>query len=467
MPAPVRADDVPEETESKEAVEPREAGKAFVGERAVEQQVIRFRIGAHQRVLDVAAMPGLEDRELVQERERRVGHPASGFETPKLGLAGEGANHAVAGMRAEQVHALQLVAELQVRHAGVRDALLPAHLELPELGQMAEYLESAVGDPPAPRLAQIEILEPGQPRQVRETVVGQLLRSAEIQSGEMIEPRDALEHGVGHLTACVEARDSLFRHQRDDLVPFLVVERVAHLERAVPLVDAIERQVPLLRPAAGAHHAFRELDPASESARVRDDLLRVRERDLGVRQFAQQLRQLRAHLAPGEGLLEEVLDALQRRGLADTVGIEDVVGERFERLQLRRDRPPLPAMAVRVAPCCSSSAATPAAPFASATSSGVRPLPARMFGSAPFSRRSRRRFLTSHRGRPVQRRALRNVPMIEAPVDGRGILAKPCLDVLEKVERHGVVQVDRAMGPHPLDDVRLLVVVGPCRAASS
>ena len=167
---------VPEETESKEAVEPREAGKTFVGERAVEQQVIRFRIGAHQRVLDVAAMPGLEDRELVQERKRRVGHPTSGFETPKLGLASEGANHAVAGMRAEQVHALQLVAELQVRHAGVRDALLPAHLELPELGQMAEYFESAVGDPPAPRLAQIELLEPGQPRQVRETVVGQLLR---------------------------------------------------------------------------------------------------------------------------------------------------------------------------------------------------------------------------------------------------------------------------------------------------
>ena len=29
------------------------------------------------------------------------------------------------------------------------------------------------------------------------------------------------------------------RHHRDDLVPFLVVERVAHLERAVLLVDAV------------------------------------------------------------------------------------------------------------------------------------------------------------------------------------------------------------------------------------
>ena len=75
MPAPVRADDVPEETEPKEAVEAGEAGKAVVGERAVEQQVIRFGIGAHQRVLDLAAMPGLEDRELVQKRQRRRRSP--------------------------------------------------------------------------------------------------------------------------------------------------------------------------------------------------------------------------------------------------------------------------------------------------------------------------------------------------------------------------------------------------------
>ena len=56
---------------------------------------------------------------------------------------------AVAGVRAEQIDALQMVAELQVGHAGVRDALLPAHLELPELGQMAQHFEPAVGDPAA------------------------------------------------------------------------------------------------------------------------------------------------------------------------------------------------------------------------------------------------------------------------------------------------------------------------------
>ena len=400
---------MPEEAEPKEPVEACEAGKTFVGERAVEQQVVRFRIGAHQGVLDIAAVPGLEDRKLVQERQSGIGHRASGLETAKLALAGERADHAVAGLRAEQIHALQMIAELQVGHAGVRDALLPAHLELPEIGQMAQHFEAAVGDPPSPRrLRSSSCSRDRRARCCRPSSV-KLRRSAEIQASDVIEVCDALEHGVGHLTVRVEARDPLFGHHGDDLVPFLVVERVAHPER----IRASRR----CDRAAGSssspgHRCASRFSRARPSSRIRACARRpaasprARSRHPAV---CQQLRQPRAHLAPGERLLEEVLDALQRRGITGTVGIQDVVRERLEGFSSARSAR-LSLAAVRVPPCCSSSAATPAAPFASATSSGVRPLPARMFGSAPFSRRIRRRFLTAHRRRPVQRRALRECP---------------------------------------------------------
>ena len=41
------------------------------------------------------------------------------------------------------------------------------------------------------------------------------------------------------------------------------------------------------------------------------------------------------------------------------------------------------------------------------------------------------------------------------------ILFEPCRDVLVKIERSGIVQVDGAMRPQPLHDFRLVVVVGP------
>ncbi len=120
--------DVPEEAEAKEPIEPAQRREASVRERTIEQQMVRLGVRAHQRVFDGTAVPGFEDRELMQQRQRRIGHAASGLETPERALAGEGGDDAVARVRAQQIHALQLLAELQVGHASVGDRALPAHL---------------------------------------------------------------------------------------------------------------------------------------------------------------------------------------------------------------------------------------------------------------------------------------------------------------------------------------------------
>ena len=72
-----------------------------------------------------------------------------------------------------------------------------------------------------------------------------------------------------------------------------------------------------------------------------------------------------------------------------------------------------------------------------------------------------RRLDASQRCRPMQRRALRDVPVIQAAVDRCRILEKPRRDMLEEIKRHGVVQIDRAVRSHPCDDRRLLAVIGP------
>ena len=64
-------------------------------------------------------------------------------------------------------------------------------------------------------------------------------------------------------------------------------------------------------------------------------------------------------------------------------------------------------------------------------------------------------------GRPVQRRRLRNIPVIDALVDRGGILAEARLDVLTQIEAHGFVQIDRAVGAHPIEHGGLFVVLGP------
>ena len=151
--------DVPEEGEAKEPVEPAQRREASVRERTIEQQMVRLGVRAHQRVFDGTAVPGFEDRELMQQRQRRIGHAASGLETLERAFAGEGGDGAVARVRAQQIHALQLLAEPQVGHASVGDRALPAHLKSPELRQVAQHGQPAVGDLATRVVAEIELLQ--------------------------------------------------------------------------------------------------------------------------------------------------------------------------------------------------------------------------------------------------------------------------------------------------------------------
>ena len=150
--------DVPEEARPEEPVETGKIGQATVGERAIEEQMIRFRVRAHERVLDRAAMPRLEDRQLMKQRQRRVGDAAAGLEAVELPLAGERRDQAVAGMRAEQVDALQMVAVFEVRNATVGNTALPAHLKSLQLSKVAQDIEPAIGNAAARILTEIELL---------------------------------------------------------------------------------------------------------------------------------------------------------------------------------------------------------------------------------------------------------------------------------------------------------------------
>ena len=66
----------------------------------------------------------------------------------------------------------RLIAELQVGHASVGDRALPAHLKSPELRQVAQHVEPAVGDLATGVVAEIELLQSLQASQMREAVIG-------------------------------------------------------------------------------------------------------------------------------------------------------------------------------------------------------------------------------------------------------------------------------------------------------
>jgi len=78
-----------------------------------------------------------------------------------------------------------------------------------------------------------------------------------------------------------------------------------------------------------------------------------------------------------------------------------------------------------------------------------------------FLEQQRCKFLAVERRRPMKRRALRDLPVIDARVDRLRLFAKRSLDLIAKIERHGVVQIQRAVLTHPLNHCVLLVVVGP------
>ena len=76
--------------------------------------------------------------------------------------------------RTHQVHAFELIAEPQIRQPRVRDPGLPRHFERPEIRQMPEYFEPAVGEPAAGVLAEIQMLQLRHAGQVLQARIGEL-----------------------------------------------------------------------------------------------------------------------------------------------------------------------------------------------------------------------------------------------------------------------------------------------------
>lgn len=139
----------------------------------------------------------------MEEREPGIGDLAPGLDVAELALPRQRVDGAIAGAR------------------GVRDAALPAHVKTLEPGQMAQNLEPAIGDPAARAFAQIELLELRHARQVPKAVIGEPLRTPQVETGHVTELWETLHHGIGHPPVGVEARDLHFLHHAEDGVPTL------------------------------------------------------------------------------------------------------------------------------------------------------------------------------------------------------------------------------------------------------
>ncbi len=191
---------MPEEAEGKKSVQVCESGESGIGEGTVDDEMRGRGIGAHEAVGDFAALPRFEGRVILEQRQSGVGDALSGLEAAKVGLAGEGTDGAIACRGSQQVHFFEMFAEGEIGHAGIGDVLLPAHLKSPEVGQMAQELEAAIGDLSFPS-AEIELAEARQAGEVSESGVSELERAAEMEMGHMVEGAEALERGVGHAAA--------------------------------------------------------------------------------------------------------------------------------------------------------------------------------------------------------------------------------------------------------------------------
>ena len=89
---------MPEEGQAEEAIEADQAGESPIGERAVKEQAVGSGSERHQIEARFAAMPGLEDRELMEEGQPGIGDTAAVGELTQMRLASQGADGAVPGV---------------------------------------------------------------------------------------------------------------------------------------------------------------------------------------------------------------------------------------------------------------------------------------------------------------------------------------------------------------------------------
>ena len=129
--------------------------EAAIGERAAQPEKVRRRRLVQQREVLLPALPRLEHRPLVQQRNAVVGDAVAAAEGVQVRLAGERTQRAIAGGRPREVHLAERVAAAQVRDPGVRDR----------------------------RARQVEAFEPRQAPDLDEVGVGDVAHAAEIERG--------------------------------------------------------------------------------------------------------------------------------------------------------------------------------------------------------------------------------------------------------------------------------------------
>ncbi|MBI3684459.1 MAG: hypothetical protein HY235_29135 [Acidobacteria bacterium] len=168
---------MPEQIECEHAIEASQTGESLVCERTVDQEMRGFVLFAQRLVGHLAAMPRLEQRKIVQERQTRVGDQPAGIQAAQSELPAQRIDRTIARRRAHQVHALKLLAEPQIGDASVRDSSLPGHVECPQIRQMAHNLQTAVCKLAARVLAQIEMLQLRHASQVLQAIIGELPRT--------------------------------------------------------------------------------------------------------------------------------------------------------------------------------------------------------------------------------------------------------------------------------------------------
>jgi hypothetical protein len=319
---------VPEQVQLEDAVEPSKRGQSEIGERAVDQQ---------PRPLVVS---GLQQGEVVQQGDADIRDEPPGAEPAELRLVLERLDRAVACRRAHQVDFLQPVAEPQIRGAAVGDAGLPRHLELPQVRQMAQDLQAAVGLLAARILAQVEVLELRHPREMQQTVVRELARPSQVEARHEVQPGDASQRFVRHQAIGVERGNPPFPHDADQLVPIGGRHPTA---RPDAVVFGIERVRRTLRRRAGREGLY-QLLPAAEAGVLSEEdprffdgevVLRDPEGSLAVCIVAPP--DFRLEIREGEGPTVVTVQPFERRGIA-VIGADEVSRGLLVRLPCSRFR---------------------------------------------------------------------------------------------------------------------------------
>ena len=141
---------------AKRPAETFELRHAAIRERTAQQEVVRAGVIAQETHLRLAAMPALEDRNLVEQRETGVGHGVAGSQLTQARLPRECTEGTVAGRSALEIHVAEALASGQVRDPSVRD-LRPGQRDRLQFRQRPQDFESVIRDT---RATQVEVSQP-------------------------------------------------------------------------------------------------------------------------------------------------------------------------------------------------------------------------------------------------------------------------------------------------------------------